>query len=62
MALRVLSVRWEDLGDGRVAIHGGQLTEMRLGPGVSGTLDVSQVNGDGGQMGLGTANLSGETP
>lgn len=38
VALRVLSVRWEDLGDGRVGvIHGGQLTEMRLGPGVSGT-------------------------
>ena len=36
-----LSVRWEDLGDGRVGvIHGGQLTEMGLGPGVSGTFGV----------------------
>jgi len=34
MELRVLSVRWEDAGDGKVGvIQGGQLTEMRLGPG-----------------------------
>ena len=63
VALRVLSVRWEDLGDGKVGvIQGGQLTEMRLGPGWVELLEVSQVNEMVGQDGARTDNLSGETP